>query len=79
MNTLTVRQRAVLDAIRASVTDRGYPPSMQEVAETVGLASTGSVAYQLEELQRKGFIARVPRQPRAISILDPSEVSNEAR
>lgn len=68
MSALTSRQRAVLEAIRQSVADRGYPPSMQEVADTVGLASTSSVSHQLVALQAKGYITRDPNRPRAIRI-----------
>jgi repressor LexA len=58
---LTWRQRKVLHAIRDFVQKRGYPPSMREIGEAVGLASTSSVAFQLENLQRKGYLHRRPR------------------
>ena len=58
---LTWRQRKVLQAIRVFVQKRGYPPSMREIGEAVGLASTSSVAFQLENLQRKGYLHRRPR------------------
>jgi len=58
---LTWRQRKVLQAIRDFVQKRGYPPSMREIGEAVGLASTSSVAFQLENLQRKGYLHRRPR------------------
>jgi repressor LexA len=65
---LTVRQRRILDVIRDAVADRGYPPSIREIGEAVGLTSTSSVHSQLEALQRKGFIRRDPTKPRAIEV-----------
>jgi repressor LexA len=53
---LTWRQRKVLQVIRESVQKRGYPPSMREIAEAVGLTSTGSVSYQLSTLRKKGYL-----------------------
>ena len=60
-HVLTWRQRKVLQVIRDFVQERGYPPSMREIGEAVGLASTSSVALQLENLQRKGYLHRRPR------------------
>ena len=57
-HVLTWRQRRVLRVIRDSVRNRGYPPSMREIANAVGLASTSSVLYQLSTLQRKGYLHR---------------------
>ena len=65
---LTSRQRRILEVIRDAVTDRGYPPSIREIGEAVGLTSTSSVHSQLEALQRKGFIRRDPTKPRAIEV-----------
>ena len=65
---LTSRQRRILDVIRDAVADRGYPPSIREIGEAVGLTSTSSVHSQLEALQRKGFIRRDPTKPRAIEV-----------
>jgi len=57
---LTPRQRTILDVIRASVTSRGYPPSIREIGDAVGLTSTSSVAHQLRTLERKGYrVARI--------------------
>src|SRR5689334_20323182 len=55
---LTHRQRRVLEVIRDSVERRGYPPSMREIGEAVGLTSPSSVAHQLATLERKGFLRR---------------------
>jgi repressor LexA len=66
---LTVRQRRVLEVIRNSVARRGYPPSLREIGEAVGLTSPSSVAHQLSTLERKGFLRRDPNRPRAIEVM----------
>jgi len=66
--TLTERQRTILDVIRSSVTTRGYPPSIREIGDAVGLTSTSSVAHQLRTLERKGFLRRDPNRPRAVDV-----------
>ena len=68
---LTVRQRRVLEVIRNSVDRRGYPPSLREIGEWVGLTSPSSVAHQLAALERKGFIRRDPNRPRAMEVVSP--------
>jgi repressor LexA len=68
---LTARQRKVLDVIREAVDRRGYPPSMREIGDAVGLTSPSSVAHQLATLERKGFIRRDPNRPRAIEVRSP--------
>lgn len=68
---LSKRQATILDVIRASVTERGYPPSIREVGEAVGLTSPSSVAYQLRALERKGYLRRDPHRPRAMEVFDP--------
>jgi repressor LexA len=65
---LTPRQQKVLEVIRESVERRGYPPSMREIGEAVGLTSTSSVAHQLTTLERKGFLRRDPNRPRAVEV-----------
>lgn len=65
---LTDRQRAILDVIRASVNSRGYPPSIREIGDAVGLTSTSSVAHQLRMLERKGYLRRDPNRPRAVDV-----------
>ena len=67
-HVLTWRQRKILQAIRDSVQKRGYPPSMREIAEAVGLISTSSVSYQLSILERKGYLHRDLRRPRTVEI-----------
>ncbi|MEV6676386.1 transcriptional repressor LexA [Streptomyces erythrochromogenes] len=61
---LTDRQRKVLDCIADSVHTRGYPPSMREIGQAVGLTSTSSVSHQLNALERKGFVSKDPHRPR---------------
>lgn len=68
---LTARQRRILSIIADAVATRGYPPSIREIGEAVGLASPSSVAHQLTVLERKGFIRRDPRLPRAMEVLQP--------
>jgi repressor LexA len=65
---LTERQRTILDVIRASVTTRGYPPSIREIGDAVGLTSTSSVAHQLRTLERKGYLRRDANRPRAVDV-----------
>ncbi|MHA3703363.1 transcriptional repressor LexA [Jatrophihabitans sp. YIM 134969] len=65
---LTERQRAVLEVIQASMQDRGYPPSIREICDATGLASTSSVSHQLAALERKGYIRRDARLPRAVDV-----------
>jgi repressor LexA len=67
-STLTERQRTILEVIRASVTTRGYPPSIREIGDAVGLTSTSSVAHQLRTLERKGYLRRDPNRPRAVDV-----------
>jgi repressor LexA len=70
-HVLTWRQRKVLQVIRESVQKRGYPPSMREIGEAVGLTSTSSVSYQLSTLQRKGHLHRDVGRPRTVEVRLP--------
>jgi len=71
--TLTDRQRAILDVIERHQRERGYPPSVREIGEAVGLTSTSTVHSHLGTLQRLGFLRRDPTKPRAIEVhYDPS-------
>jgi repressor LexA len=72
---LTERQRTILDVIRASVTSRGYPPSIREIGDAVGLTSTSSVAHQLRTLERKGYLRRDPNRPRAVDVRAADDAS----
>jgi len=73
---LTARQRKVLEVIRDSVERRGYPPTVREIGEAVGLTSTSSVSHQLAMLQKKGFLRRDPSRPRAVDVRLPGEVTS---
>ena len=75
---LTPRQRKVLEYIRDSVERRGYPPTVREIGEAVGLTSTSSVSHQLMTLQKKGFLRRDPSRPRAVDVRLPGEVSPDS-
>src|SRR6202142_417117 len=75
---LTPRQHRVLDVIRDSVERRGYPPSMREIGEQVGLTSTSSVAHQLATLEKKGYLRRDPNRPRAVEVRLPQGVAPSA-
>lgn len=72
-NGLTTRQRMILECIAETVADRGFPPSMREIGERVGLSSTSSVTHQLQQLERSGFIKRDSRNARSLEIMMPSE------
>jgi len=72
---LTRRQQAILDVIRDSVERRGYPPSIREICESAGLASTSSVAHQLSMLERKGYLRRDPNRPRAVDVRGADDVT----
>ncbi|MES1169562.1 MAG: transcriptional repressor LexA, partial [Leifsonia sp.] len=66
---LSDKQLAILDVIRKSLTARGYPPSMREIGDAVGLASLSSVTHQLQQLELSGYLRRDPNRPRALEIL----------
>ena len=68
---LTQRQRRILEVIRETVDRQGYPPSVREIGQAVGLTSTSSVAHQLTTLERKGYIRRDPNRPRAVDVRQP--------
>ncbi len=67
---LTKRQLAVLQVIKDAVAARGYPPSVREIGEGVGLTSPSSVAHQLRVLERKGYLRRDPGRSRALEVID---------
>lgn len=76
--TLSEKQRAILSVIQASVARRGYPPSMREIGEAVGLSSLSSVAHQLGQLELSGYLRRDPNRPRALEVLidlEPHEMA----
>jgi repressor LexA len=67
---LTRRQQEILDFVRAEVHRRGYPPSVREIGEAVGLSSSSTVHSHLAALETKGFLRRDPAKPRALEVLD---------
>jgi repressor LexA len=70
MSNLPKRQQAILDFIKKEVMEKGYPPSVREIGEAVGLASSSTVHGHLSRLEKKGLIRRDPTKPRAIEILE---------
>ena len=70
---LSARQQQILDLILETVTDRGYPPSVREIGESVGLSSPSTVHSHLSALVKAGYLRRDPSKPRAIEVLDPGE------
>ncbi|MBN8191349.1 MULTISPECIES: transcriptional repressor LexA [Bacillaceae] len=73
MTKLSKRQQDILEYIKISVREKGYPPSVREIGEAVGLASSSTVHGHLARLESKGLIRRDPTKPRAIEILDLDE------
>ena len=65
---LTGKRREILDFIASQLRDRGYPPSVREIGEAVGLTSSSTVHSHLQTLQRQGFLRRDPTKPRAIEV-----------
>lgn len=74
LDALTPRQRRVLEVIRDTVAGRGYPPSIRELGDAVGLASSSSVSHQLKVLEQKGFLRRDPNRPRAMEVVLPESL-----
>ncbi len=72
---LTPRQRKVLEVIRDWVERFGYPPSVREIGDAVGLTSTSSVHHQLRTLERKGYLRRDPHRTRAVDVRGPDDVA----
>jgi len=73
MSDITARQQRILDFINETVRERGYPPTVREIGEAVGLTSSSSVHAQLANLERKGLLHRDPTKPRAIELADRTE------
>jgi repressor LexA len=69
--SLSPKQIAVLEVIQQSVATRGYPPSMREIGDAVGLASLSSVTHQLKQLELSGYLRRDPKRPRALEVVIP--------
>ncbi|HHY73377.1 MAG TPA: transcriptional repressor LexA [Bacillus bacterium] len=73
MTKISKRQQDILDFIKQQVSNKGYPPSVREIGEAVGLASSSTVHGHLSRLEKKGYIRRDPTKPRAIEILTNEE------
>jgi len=69
---LTERQRQILQFIKDEIRSKGYPPSVREIGEAIGLSSSSTVHGHMSRLEEKGFIRRDPTKPRAIEVLDGS-------
>ncbi|CAN5592499.1 transcriptional repressor LexA [soil metagenome] len=67
--SLSDKQLAILDVIRRAVATKGYPPSMREIGDAVGLSSLSSVTHQLNQLELSGYLRRDPNRPRALEVL----------
>lgn len=79
-DTLSVRQRQILACIEDAMRVRGYPPSVREIGEAVGLSSSSTVHAHLETLQKLGYLRRDPTKPRAIEVrYDPATGSQAER
>ncbi len=77
MSKISSRQQSILEFIKNEVKDKGYPPSVREIGEAVGLASSSTVHGHLDRLEKKGMIRRDPTKPRAIEILDGDEIDDD--
>lgn len=75
MTKLSKRQLDILKFIKDEVKSKGYPPSVREIGEAVGLASSSTVHGHLARLETKGLIRRDPTKPRAIEVLDEEEMN----
>lgn len=75
---LTEKQQAILEFITRSVDSRGYPPSMREIGDAVGLSSLSSVTHQLSRLELAGHIRRDPNRPRALEVLSELASTSQA-
>jgi repressor LexA len=80
---LSDRQRRILEVIKDAIRFSGYPPSIREICDAVGLNSTSSVSYHLKELERKGYLRREDNKPRAVDIRSfdgsPEDISSAPR
>jgi repressor LexA len=68
MDDLTARQKRILEYIKRTIQERGYPPTVREIGEAVGLTSSSSVHAQLANLERRGLMRRDPTKPRAMEL-----------
>jgi repressor LexA len=78
MDDVTTRQQRIIDYIKRTVQARGYPPTVREIGEAVGLTSSSSVHAQLANLERRGLLRRDPTKPRAMELQGPGSPSAAA-
>ena len=76
MEKLSQKQFEILEYMKKAVREKGYPPSVREICDAVGLKSTSTVHGHLERLERKGYIRRDPAKPRAIEIFSDNDSGN---
>lgn len=76
---ITDRQRQILDLIMETVERRGYPPSVREIGEAIGLSSPSTVHSHLSALVEGGYLRRDPAKPRAIEVVDTGEATTDLR
>jgi len=74
--TLTQKQKLILDFLKSEIRQNGYPPTVREICDAVGLSSTSTVHAHLETLERKGFIRRSPAKNRSTEILEEDFYTN---
>nr|WP_211200750.1 transcriptional repressor LexA [Heliomicrobium gestii] len=79
MFELSERQKLILNYIRTEIRRRGYPPSVREIGDAVGLTSSSTVHGHLNRLEKAGFIRRDPAKPRALEVLAPDEEDGAKR
>ncbi|KJS83380.1 MAG: hypothetical protein JM58_12740 [Peptococcaceae bacterium BICA1-8] len=77
MVNVSARQMEILSFIKSELRSKGYPPSVREIGEAVGLNSSSTVHGHLLQLEKKGFIRRDPTKPRAIEIVNNEPQSNK--
>lgn len=73
---LSEREEAIMAVIKKNLRDKGYPPSVREIGQEVGLSSSSTVHGYLKRLEEKGFIRRDPTKPRALEVLDHEQTNN---
>lgn len=76
MKELGKKQKQIFDYLKSEIKLKGYPPSVREICDAVGLKSTSTVHGHLDRLEKKGYIKRNPTKPRAIEILEPNFYNN---
>ena len=77
--SLSDKQLAILEVIQRAVATHGYPPSMREIGDAVGLASLSSVTHQLNQLELSGYLRRDPNRPRALEVLIELDIADPTR